>query len=317
MIIPKVSIIVAAYNVEKYIEKCLLSLINQTLTDIEILIIDDGSTDGTAERIKKFTDKRIKYLKKENGGLSDARNYGINHARGEYLTFVDGDDFVELDIYEKLYTTAQIGKFDLVECGYFKDFQNYTVKKIDKERFLKKINFKPYNQWNKLLKFDLIKNNGLKFKENIWYEDFDFNIKLATFVKNATYLPIPLYHYIQRDDSIMHSITQKVKDIYKIVDDVILFYKENNMYKKFYDDLEYLFIKELLLSSGKRFLEHDILKKTDLLNKNFLFVKNYFPNWKKNPYLKKQSKVNLVLKLITPFSYKIIIMLLVKLKLLD
>lgn len=163
----------------------------------------------------------------------------------------------------------------------------------------------------------MIKNNGLKFKENIWYEDFDFNIKLAAFVKNATYLPIPLYHYIQRDDSIMHSITQKVKDIYKIVDDVILFYKENNMYKKFYDDLEYLFIKELLLSSGKRFLEHDILKKTDLLNKNFLFVKNYFPNWKKNPYLKKQSKVNLVLKLITPFSYKIIIMLLVKLKLLD
>ena len=95
---PKVSIIVPVYNVEEYLERCLDSLVNQTLKDIEIIIVNDGSTDGSKEKIQKYINKykNIVYLEKENGGLSSARNYGIPYAKGEYIGFVDSDDYVEL-----------------------------------------------------------------------------------------------------------------------------------------------------------------------------------------------------------------------------
>ena len=101
----KVSVIVPVYNTEKYIDKCLDSLVNQTMKDVEIIVVNDGSIDHSEEKIKNYENnypKMIKYLKKENGGLSDARNYGIKYATGKYLAFVDSDDYIELDSCENL-----------------------------------------------------------------------------------------------------------------------------------------------------------------------------------------------------------------------
>ncbi len=111
---PKVSIIVPVYNVENYVEKCLKTLVEQTLEDIEIIVVNDGSTDH-------FPNK-IVYKEKENGGLSDARNYGMKYAKGEYIAFFDSDDYVEKDMYEKMCQIAQKEKSDMVECDFYWEY---------------------------------------------------------------------------------------------------------------------------------------------------------------------------------------------------
>ena len=115
---PKVSVIVPVYNVEKYIDKCLKSLVNQTLSDIEIIVVNDGSTDNSETIIKQYLEKyqnKIKYVIKQNGGLSDARNYGMKFATGEYIAFLDSDDYVDNTIYEKMYNKATEEQCDFVE----------------------------------------------------------------------------------------------------------------------------------------------------------------------------------------------------------
>ena len=115
----KVSIIVPVYNVEKYIEKCLKSLVNQTLKDIEIIIVNDGTKDNSQRIVDKYTKKYdfVKSYIKENGGLSSARNYGLKYANGEYIAFVDSDDYVDKDMYEIMYNKAKSNDFDVVVCN--------------------------------------------------------------------------------------------------------------------------------------------------------------------------------------------------------
>ena len=119
---PKVSVIVPFYNVEGYIEKCLDTLVNQTLEDIEIIVVNDGSKDNSILIVKRFLEKypeKIVYLEKENGGLSDSRNYALPHAKGEYVAFLDSDDYVEKDMYEKMYEIAKKENSDMVECDCY------------------------------------------------------------------------------------------------------------------------------------------------------------------------------------------------------
>ena len=115
---PKISVIVPAYNIELYIGKCIDTLANQTLDDLEIIIINDGSTDRTEDvikkKIEKYSDKNIVLFNKENGGQSDARNYGIKNATGDYIAFVDGDDYVEPDMFEQMYKKVLEYPYDIV-----------------------------------------------------------------------------------------------------------------------------------------------------------------------------------------------------------
>ena len=126
---PKVSVIVPVYNVENYIEKCIDSLLGQTLEDIEIIIVNDGSTDNSKDKIMPYIENfpnKIKYLEKQNGGLSSARNYGMPSATGEYIAFLDSDDYVEYDMYEKLYNKAKSEDFDVTVCNVNYIYDNYT-----------------------------------------------------------------------------------------------------------------------------------------------------------------------------------------------
>ena len=125
----KVSVIVPVYNVEKYLEKCLDSLVNQTLKEIEIIIVNDGSPDNSHKIIDKYTKKykNIKAYLKENGGLSDARNYGLKKASGEYIAFLDSDDFVKEDMYQKMYEKAKSGNFDMIVCDLNYKSENSSV----------------------------------------------------------------------------------------------------------------------------------------------------------------------------------------------
>ena len=173
---PKVSIIVPVYNVEKYLEKCLDSLVMQTLKDTEIIVVNDGSTDSSSEIIKKYEEKyeNIKSYSKKNGGLSDARNYGLKYVTGEYVAFLDSDDYVDKTLYEKMYNKAIEEKADYVECDYIWEFPDES--RIDTGiRYKNKFEMFTYARvvaWNKLIKTEIIlENEEVRFPDVLKYKD--------------------------------------------------------------------------------------------------------------------------------------------------
>ena len=129
---PKVSIIIPVYNVEKYLKKCLDSVVNQTLKDIEIIVVNDGSPDNSQKIIDEYAKKysQIASYTKENGGLSDARNYGIKKSKGKYLAFIDSDDFIDHDMIKKMYNKAVKENLDIVVCNSVEVYENGLKREI-------------------------------------------------------------------------------------------------------------------------------------------------------------------------------------------
>lgn len=307
----KVSIIVPVYNVEQYIEKCLETLVNQTLQEIEIIIVNDGSTDGTKQKIEKFIlayPEKIKYLEKQNGGLSDARNYGIPSAQGKYIGFVDSDDYVELNMFEEMYKKAEEENSDMVECDFIWEYPN--KQKIDtgrmyqnkKEAFV----YARVVAWNKLIKRETLEKADIKFPKGLRYEDTEFFYKLLPSLNKISFVKVPMVHYIQRSNSIANTQNERVKEIFEIWDNIFKFYKENNLFEEYKNEIEYTYTRFLLCSSllrivkvGDKNIRKELEQKTwDELNKNF-------PNWKKNPILQKEKGVkNVYMKLVNKSNYK-------------
>lgn len=314
----KVTVIVSAYNVEPYIEKCLRSILAQTLEEIQIVVIDDGSTDSTAGKISEINDARVELYKKENGGLSAARNFGLQFAKGKYILFVDGDDFIEPEMCAVLYETAKKNDADVVECEYFKDYGKRVVAKRHENPPCALIKFCTSFMWNKLIRTELLLDSGIKFKEGIWYEDFNFNLKFASVVKNYVHIDRPLYHYVQRESSIMHTVNERVFDLYASTEDVIAFYKTKNFYEEFRQDIEYLLVSNLLFSMMPvLIMRYDKQNKTNFLKKNYEYCSAIFPNWRKNKYMKEKTLTNLCLRCVNRFSYRLIVFLLGKTKALN
>ena len=200
---PKVSIIVPVYNVERYIVRSMDSLVNQTLKDIEIIVVNDGSTDNSKKLIEIYQEKypnKIKLVDKENGGLSDARNYGIPHATGEYIAFLDSDDYVELDTYEKMYNKAKEDDSDLVECDFIWEYPDR--KKIDTGKIYNNkkemLTYARVVAWNKLIKRSLIEEHKIEFPKGLRYEDVEFFYKMVPYYNKVSFVKEPLIHYIQR-----------------------------------------------------------------------------------------------------------------------
>ncbi len=267
-----ISVIVPVYNVEKYIEKCLKSLVEQTLKNIEIIIVNDGSTDNSKKIISKFAEKysNIKYYEKTNGGLSSARNYGIKYANGEYVAFLDSDDYVEKNLYELMYKKALQENSDMVECDFIWEYygKNGEIVKTKKDKRKK---FKTLNQyvknarvvaWNKLIKKQIIDDFNIRFPEGLIYEDIEFFYKLFPHLNKISYVNIYGIHYVQRNGSILNSNPEKIGDIFKILDNVIKYYRDLDIYE---NEMKYRYRRILLGSSMKRILKI----KDKKLKKNF------------------------------------------------
>jgi len=308
---PKVSIIVPVYNTEKYLEKCLNSLVNQSIVDIEIIIVNDGSTDNSEKIINNFKSNypnKIIYLKKENGGLSDARNFAIPHISSEYIGFVDSDDYVELDMFEKLYNLAIEKNLDLVECNFNWEYPNKT--KIDYGiNYLEKNDFFLLGRvmvCNKLFKASIIKEKNITFPKSLNYEDIEFFYTLMPYINNYYLLNDTLYHYMQRDNSIINNQNEKTADIFIILNNIINFYKKNNLFDMYKNELEYLFIRFLLGSSFLRIIKIKNKKlRKELLNKTISELYLTFPHWKNNKLLKIKSKKNMYYKTVNKFTFKV------------
>lgn len=255
---PKVSVIVPFFNVEKYIDRCLNSLINQTLRDIEIIVVNDGSEDNSKSIVERYMPK-IRYFEKENGGLSSARNYGMRYATGEYIAFLDSDDYIEKNMYEEMYKKAKEDNADLVECDFIWQWEEKSKIKYDKRKKYKsreEMMKKPrVVAWNKLIKREIIKKNNIKFPEGLIYEDLEFFYKILPFVKKISYIEKFFVHYMQRESSISNMQTEKNIDIFRILNNISDFYRKMGIYDNYKKQLKYMNVRILLGSSMKRTLK--------------------------------------------------------------
>ena len=308
----KVSVIVPIYNVEKFLSKCLDSLVNQTLDDIEIILVNDGSTDNSGNIAKEYKDKysdKIIYFEKENGGLSDARNFGIPYTKGEYIAFLDSDDYIEEDAYEKMYEKAKKEDADYIECDFIWEYPNKQIfdkriEYIDKKDMVAKVRVVA---WNKLIKRELIIKNNITFPKGLRYEDIEFTYKLIPFLEKVSYIDKPFVHYVQRKNSIANVQNVKTADIFTILENVEKYYKEKNLYDEYKEQIEYNYARYLLCSSLKRMCKvGDKAKRKELIKKTWEKLNSKYPKWHKNNILKSMhTGKSLYMRTVNNITYKI------------
>lgn len=309
----KVSVIVPVYNVEEYLPRCLDSLIHQTMKEeeLEVIVVDDGATDHSSEIIEEYAKKspRIRAVHKENGGLSDARNYGLPFARGEYVGYVDSDDFIDLDMYELLYRKAKEEDSDMVECNLRHTYSDYEDIEIGQKIYDKKemIMVGRSVVWNKIYKRDWLLSTGVTFPKGHIYEDVEFFVKLVPYIRKYSYIDEASIHYVQRESSINNLSSKKTLDILNILEHIETFYQERGFYEEYKDALEFLFTRILLCSSFARMSRiRDKQERQAALKKNWNMLIEHYPNWKKNAYLKKMPGKNAIfMRSVNGITYRI------------
>lgn len=311
----KVSVIVPVYNVEAYLEKCLDSLANQTLKDIEVIVVNDESPDNSQKIIDKYTQKypHIHGYTKKNGGVSDARNFGIERASGDYIAFVDGDDYVSYNMYELMYNKAISGNFDVVVCNlnyvYDENTKIEVSSKIEKDTTnIKKtyVNMYPC-VWNKIYKKKLF-SNDIRFKKGVWFEDVDFLYKLFPYVKSIGVVNKALNQYVQRPGSITKTFDKRLYNYIDNFNELIDFYKERNLYQDYQKELEYCYVRYLLATFVKQATNYNQEDYNTAVNTAISNVKKNFPHYRKNKYFYQNLKGIYLLifnKLIAKILYKI------------
>ena len=294
----KLSIVVAVYNLEKYLPRCLDALVNQTLEDIEILCVDDGSTDSAPQIIedykKRYPDK-IKTYHKENGGEFTTRNYGLERAIGEYVTFVDSDDYVENTWAEKLYNTAKEYNADIAVCAFERiDLKTgkvvatdmtsfgYTCKKIiPEDDFMLFINPAP---WNKIYKREKIKD--LRFLPFRGFNDAMFLISSFTRIDKIAFIPEVLYHYYLRYDSQIHTVNkQDVDNLKKYLLEVKELYIKSGKYEEMKYILDLMAFIHLGISVMYRASYDKRINIQKMTKETLEYLDENFSTWRKNPFL--------------------------------
>lgn len=271
-----VSIVVPIYNAEKFLKKCLDSIASQTYKNWEAFLVIDGATDNSLEICNSFAeeDSRFCVLSKENAGPSAARNYAFPYIAGEYVTFVDSDDYLEPDYLYNLVTNMIKNNSDLSMCGYvYEDEEGNPLYTIDKksrsysrEDIIKEM-YLPVNRswgsflWNKLYSVKIIKDHNITFKEECRiFEDSLFNYQYLKWIKTGYFTTEPYYHYIKRGTSAMHS-KANLKDKYLYytlaLDEILKDSKEND--KLYYEQIR--LIKCIHTATALRVLAHLKLKR--------------------------------------------------------
>lgn len=309
---PTVTVVVAVYNIEKYIEKCIRSIVRQTWKEMEILLIDDGSSDESGNICDRYakTDARIRVIHKKNRGLSDVRNVGLKEASGTYLLYVDGDDYIAPECVEKAVKCAERHEAEVVVFDY-QEIEEATGRRehwsmeIQRE---KKLTVKECPSlliatpcaWNKLYRKSLWERCRLCYPIGRVYEDLTVTPQILLNAESIVYLDSePLYHYILREGSIMrsHNFKKSLDNRKAALEDVIAYFKEKNAFHTFRDELEYLMFEQVYFVPTKEVIYYDVHNEyRDQFSK---YVFSVFPQADKNPYvrqwLSKKDKILLFL----------------------
>lgn len=285
----KVSVVVPVYNAELYIEKCVNSILNQTLDSIEIILLDDGSPDKSGEMCDKIAQQNdnVIVFHLENGGPSKARNIGMKYANGEYIGFADSDDYIEPDMLEVLYNTAKAKQADITMCSYFLDedekirilqmsykeeYSDYDIRDGLLALYAKQYHNGLYSVWNKLFKKQMIQSNKITFNEElIRAEDAWFVFDCLKTVHKVCFVNKPLYHYRQVVNSTMHTVQNHRYDrsknfrlkVIEECENLGISIKENELY--------YEFLYETFTNCRAMIKQHKISEVKRIINDEFFF----------------------------------------------
>lgn len=292
---PKVSVIIPAYNAEAFLPKCLDSVVDQTIDSYEVIVINDGSTDGTQTIIDSYQQKYpaiIRSFITENSGVASTRNFGVTQSRGEYLSFVDCDDYVDFDFLERMYNRAveedadvvcspvTYVRRDLIEKRYYSR-SKFGKPAIEEPYILKKGNaYCP----NKIYRRSFWLDNGFEF-DNQWYEDSKLIYIVLLKANKVSCVNIPFYHYVTfREGTAVGKTGERVFDVFKSTDAIINCFKEMGEFENSRDTVEYLCLRHLfarieaLHNSRRRILAWRYVRRMlSYLNSNF-------PQWRLNKY---------------------------------
>ena len=307
-----ISVIVPVYNVEKYLNKCVESIVNQTYKNLEIILVDDGSPDNCPQMrdawVKK--DSRIKVIHKENGGVSSARNAGLRIAKGEYISFVDSDDWMDEDMLSYLLENALSYKADIVRCSYYTDTDegSYPLDWTTTPKFLSRDQriidlaengFLAGSTWNKLYSHSIIS----VWFQNVFLEDLWFNYELYVNSKlRLLVLSEPKYHYYMRSDSAMHAdFSVRAIDHLKVKEDIVLLEKNNSKvyshWLKSYISAAFIFLSRSC--RGKSYLEMFLLLRKKILKYKWQIFSNTIFEWR--------EKLKTLVLWLSPPLYKLLI----------
>lgn len=250
-----ITVVIPIYNVEKYLEKCIKSVLNQTYKNIEVLLINDGSPDNSDKIMERFSEKddRIKCFYKKNGGLSDARNYALKRANGKYICFIDSDDFIDKTYVEKLYNSIIKEKSEIAWCNFRKIKNNDKKEKIiitEEDLW----SFEMASACNKLFLTSLFKKNKIEFPKGIWYEDLATIPRIIFISKKVSWVNEDLYNYNYNSSSITKTYSNRCLEMKKVLEILYDFAKERNLLeeKNTYEIIEYIFCFSGLIDTAFR-----------------------------------------------------------------
>lgn len=290
-----ISVIVPVYNIEKYLPRCIDSILDQTYKNWEAIFVNDGSTDNSLKILEEYKkrDERIKIIDKKNAGSGAARNDGIENSRGEYVAFLDSDDWYEKNFLEKLYNNLTENNSDVAMCNPKMTYDDMDKNKKINTYFFKEIELNKTPEkilgilampvvWNKLYKKEIIVKNGIKFPNYSFCEDVEFLYKIFLYVNKVSKIEDDLYNYYQREDSVTKKIKEEsIEQLYQVLKNIENYIKNNfNSKLEIFYLYKIQFIYSVSLTLLARIDNDEILRKkinfknnseVKNINKNLIF----------------------------------------------
>lgn len=327
----KVSIIVPVYNSEEFLRRCLDSLVNQTLKEIEIIVVNDASPDNSIDIMreyeKKYLGKVIVIDSKVNSKAGGARNLGIDIAKGEYIGFVDSDDWVELNMYEELYNKAKESNTDIVDSNYVlsngigEDYKEIEINnkdsigKLDIEK-KKSLLVHTGSVWTKIYKKDMINKYNIRFPANLLYEDNEFIPAALLHAESFDKIRKPLYHYFKKNETSITKTKNSPHSFDRLITiiNVIDYAKKLKVYETYKEELDFMLIKIYYINTIWVILKNFDEIPIDKLYEMKSYMKENYPNYKKNKYYKeiitkkskKMARINDISPKLLVLAYKLV-----------
>ena len=288
-----ISVVIPVYNTKEYLRKCVESVLACDCTDCEILLVDDGSTDGESPALcdaLAAENEAVRVIHQSNKGLGGARNTGITEAKGEYLFFIDSDDTVVPGTLETLKAAIARTSSDIISFNLFSDDGVQPPQKMmanayrsaepftlaEHPEFLQSLP----SAWSRIWKRSLYVDNGITFPERVWYEDIRTSTKLFALAQSIVTVEDALYVYYQREGSIMHSANlERSREIIDAFEDLLGWYREQGLFERYKKQLCLLCIEHVYLAASVRVLRGD--RKHPLLKEFAAYLKKNFPDYKK------------------------------------
>lgn len=298
---PRFSIIIPIYKVEEYLPKCVDSILAQRCQDFELLLIDDGSPDGCGRLIDGYAaanPAKIRAVHQKNGGAGAARNHGIALSTGEYLLFVDGDDYLADTLLSDLADAMDKTSADLYLFGAIVERDCKTIGELHEAipagvpccaAKNPDLFFGVMAPWNRAYRRTLFTENGIDFATKVWYEDIRVVTKINAVAASALRLPGAYYHYLQREGSAMNNKNvARNAEIFDAFDDILAWYRAHGFYDRYRRELTFLAVQHILLAATVRVLQID--RKSPLIAALRDYMEKHFSDFRENPYLDRLDK---------------------------